>query len=151
MTSSQTPESLKIEHQEFRDQLHAAIAVGGRTGEAAQEVMKVLQPHILLEQEFAMPPLTLLRDIANDNVTPEMSRILSKTDVLKEELPRMLDEHKMIVGALRKLMQVATEEKYQGFARFAQKLILHAQTEEEILYPAAILVGEYLKLRLGKT
>jgi len=26
--------------------------------------------------------------------------------------------------------------------------MLHAQTEEEVLYPAAILVGEYLKLKL---
>jgi hypothetical protein len=33
-------------------------------------------------------------------------------------------------------------------ARFAEKLMLHAKTEEEVLYPAAILVGEYLKLKL---
>jgi len=33
-------------------------------------------------------------------------------------------------------------------ARFAEKLMLHAQTEEEVLYPAAILVGEYLKVKL---
>jgi len=26
--------------------------------------------------------------------------------------------------------------------------MLHAQTEEEVLYPAAVLVGEYLKLKL---
>jgi hypothetical protein len=26
---------------------------------------------------------------------------------------------------------------------------LHAQTEEEIYYPAAILIGEYLRLRLA--
>jgi len=28
--------------------------------------------------------------------------------------------------------------------------MLHAQNEEEVLYPAAILVGEHLKLRLQK-
>jgi hypothetical protein len=33
-------------------------------------------------------------------------------------------------------------------ARFAEKLMFHAQTEEEVLYPAAILVGEYLKVKL---
>jgi hypothetical protein len=31
---------------------------------------------------------------------------------------------------------------------FAERLKQHAKTEEEVLYPAAILVGEYLKLRL---
>jgi len=30
-------------------------------------------------------------------------------------------------------------------------LMLHAKTEEEVLYPAAILVGEYLKLKLEET
>jgi hypothetical protein len=34
-------------------------------------------------------------------------------------------------------------------ARFAEKLRLHARTEEGVLYPAAILVGEYLKLILN--
>ena len=34
------------------------------------------------------------------------------------------------------------------FVHFAEKLTLHAQTEEEVLYPASILVGDYLKLRM---
>jgi hypothetical protein len=35
-------------------------------------------------------------------------------------------------------------------AGFAEKLTLHAQTEEEVLYPAALLVGRYVKLSLRK-
>ena len=30
------------------------------------------------------------------------------------------------------------------YVHFAEKLTMHAQTEEQVLYPAAILVGEYL-------
>ncbi len=151
MTKPQIPEVLKIEHEEFHDELGKAARAGGKTGEAAGAVLKVLHPHILLEEEFAIPPLKLLPRLAAGTVTPDMGRMLAKTDGLKEELTRMLDEHKLIVAALTSLMQAATEEKQYGFARFAQKLILHAQTEEEILYPAAILVGEYLKLRLGRS
>lgn len=151
MKNSQAPESLKIEHQEFREQLQAAAAAGGRTGEAAKGVLEVLQPHIVMEQELAMPPLTVLRQIAYDKVTAEMVPMLSKAQTLKEQIPRMLKDHKLIVGALRTLMQAATEEKHHGFAGFAQKLILHAQVEEEIFYPAAVLVGEYLKLKLAST
>jgi hypothetical protein len=69
---------------------------------------------------------------------------------MKSEFPRMLEEHKSIVAALQKLLQAATAEGHVGYARLAQRLILHAQTEEEIFYPASILVGEYLKLKLGK-
>ena len=36
-----------------------------------------------------------------------------------------------------------------GKYTFAQKLIHHAQQEEEVFYPASILVGEYVKKRLG--
>ncbi|MGH9363764.1 MAG: hemerythrin domain-containing protein [Thermoanaerobaculia bacterium] len=144
------PESLQFEHRELREHLDKAVAAPGRTGEAAREVVKVLQPHILLETEFAMPPLTLLPKLARGEVTPDMARFIDKTDAFKAELPRMLDEHKLIVGTLRTLLQAATAEKVPVAAQFAQKMIMHAQMEEEVLYPAAILVGEYLRLRMGK-
>jgi hypothetical protein len=148
--AAQTPESLEFEHRELREQLDRAAAASGRTGEAAREVMKVLAPHIRLEREFAMPPLCAIAQIARGEITPDMARFIDKTDAFKAELPRMLDEHKLIVEALRSLMQAAAAEKQPGAAQFAQKMIQHAQLEEEILYPAAILVGEYLRLKLGK-
>lgn len=33
---------------------------------------------------------------------------------------------------------------------FAEKLELHARTEEEVLYPASILVGRWLKLKMAE-
>lgn len=148
--ASKSPEALEFEHRELREQLEKAMASPGRTGEAAREVMKVLEPHILLEREFAMPPLACLAQIARGEIAPDMRRFIDKTDAFKAELPRMLDEHKLIVNALRTLMQAATVEKQPGAAQFAQKMIQHAQMEEEILYPAALLVGEYLRLKMGK-
>lgn len=149
--SSKTPESLEYEHRELREHLEKAAASPGRTGEAAREVVNVLLPHILLEREFAMPPLAALARIARGEITPDMEGFIDKTDAFKAELPRMLDEHKLIVAALRGLMQAAVAEKQQGFAQFAQKMIVHAQMEEEVLYPAAILVGEYLRLKMGRS
>jgi hypothetical protein len=144
------PESLEFEHNELSEQLEKAMDSPGRTGEAACEVMKVLGPHILLEREFAMPPLSRLAQIARGEITPDMARFIDKTNAFKAALPRMLDDHKLIVAALRTLMQAAAAEKQPGAAQFAQKMIMHAQMEEEILYPAAILVGEYLRLQMGK-
>ncbi|MCC2663020.1 MAG: hypothetical protein K0S35_942, partial [Geminicoccaceae bacterium] len=34
--------------------------------------------------------------------------------------------------------------------QFAEKLKLHAQTEEQVLYPAAIVLGDYVRLKLNK-
>jgi hypothetical protein len=147
---NEVPACLDIEHAELREQLATAAAAGGRTGEAARGVMAVLRPHILLEEEFAIPPLTLLPRLAKGEISSDMKRYQVLAETLKAELPRMLDEHGLIVKALRELMKAAQEEGQTGYARFAQKMILHAQTEEEILYPASILVGEILRTRFAK-
>ena len=60
----------------------------------------------------------------------------------------MLEEHKMIIEALHNLITASRNENKSQYVEFAEKLMLHAQTEEEVMYPAAILVGEYIKLKL---
>ena len=72
------------------------------------------------------------------------------TQRLKAELPAMLAEHEQIVGALDKLRAAARESGLAEYERFADALVLHAQTEEQVLYPAAIVVGEYIAARSGK-
>ena len=142
------PESLKAEHVELHEDLARAIKSGGKTAEAARAVEEVLHPHFLKEEEYALPPLGLLSSLAAGNVTPEMRTIIAMTDKLKADLPHMLQEHKAIVSALEKLRAMAKQEGKPEHALFAEKLMMHARNEEEVLYPAAILVGEYLKMRL---
>lgn len=72
------------------------------------------------------------------------------TDALRKELPRMLEEHKRIRAATEKLRLAAREEKAPAQERLAETLAVHAQTEEEVLYPAAILVGDVIRARMAK-
>ena len=58
----------------------------------------------------------------------------------------MLAEHQSIVAALDKLSAAAKEAGKLEYVEFAEDLKLHAQTEEEVTYPAAILIGEYVRL-----
>ena len=141
------PKPLKLEHEELHAELVTATKASGRTGEAATAVAKVLHEHFVKEEEFALPPLGLLPALARDEVDETAKSVLSMTDRLKSEMSEMLEEHKMVVAALKNLIAAAEAEKNPEHARFAEKLMLHAQTEEEVLYPAVILVGEYLKLR----
>jgi hypothetical protein len=144
------PSDAKPEHRELHERLSKARRLGGRTAQAAQSLMEVLFPHILLEEKYAAPPLSLLSRLAGGEVTEDMSHVIRRSEKLKSELPKMLEDHRRIVAALASLMQAAAEEKHEGYAEFGQKLIRHAQQEEEYLYPAAILVGEYVKLKLGR-
>jgi len=90
----------------------------------------------------------LLADLAKGHIIEDMKSVLSMTDKLKADLPHMLEEHKQIVQALDKFADIAKKLKRMEYVEFAENLKLHAKTEEEVMYPAAILVGEYLKLKL---
>ena len=146
------PEPLVMEHEELHEELVKATKAGGKTGEAAKAVATLLHPHFVKEEEYALPPLGLLSFLAegNDMQKDEIESVLKMTDRLKEELPLMLMEHKQIVAALETLSTAAEEENKPEYVNFSQKLILHARTEEEVLYPTSILIGEYVKLKLQK-
>jgi hypothetical protein len=141
---------LKVEHEELHDQLRKATLESGAVGEAAKVVAKVLHPHFLKEEEYALPPLGLLPALARGQVTADLAAVLPMTEKLKAELNEMLAEHQGIVAALRTLSDVAKREGKPEYAEFAEKLILHAQTEEEVSYPTAILIGEYVKVKLNR-
>ncbi|HKT31650.1 MAG TPA: hemerythrin domain-containing protein [Gammaproteobacteria bacterium] len=143
------PDSVIAEHAALHAELEQIIHSGGKTGQAAQAVAAVLEPHFVKEEKYALPPLALLGDLAGGKLSPQMAAILPLTDELKRSLPQMLAEHQQIVTALNHLSAVAKAEHKTDAERFAHELIHHAQTEEQITYPAAILVGEYVRLRLS--
>ncbi len=141
---------MKIEHEELHNELRKATREKGPLGDSAKAVAKVLHPHFMKEEEYALPPLGLLNELAEGRASAKMKDVLTMTDRLKEELDQMLKEHKQIVIALKKLVADAEKEKKPEYVKFADKLALHAKTEEEVYYPASILIGKYLKLKLRK-
>jgi len=144
------PPSLKHEHGEMRASLEFSAKSPGKCGEAAREVARLLVPHFKKEEEYALPPLDALTVLAGGRVPDNPEAIIAKADRLKQELSEMLREHKAIAKALDHLYDTATGDQRPELARFARKLLLHAQMEEQIYYPASLLIGEYLKLRATK-
>lgn len=143
------PESMKIEHEGLHVELTRAIESGGETGVAAQAVADLLHKHFVKEEEYALPPLGLLPQLARGEVTPEMSEVLPLTDALKADLGEMLQEHQGIVAALERLAQAGEKENKPEAVEFTHALKLHAQNEEQVAYPTALLIGEYVRLKLG--
>ena len=145
------PRSVQTEHEASHNILKESTRAMGRVGSAAQELAKILHPHFVREEEIALPPLGLLSRLAGGDFTADMADILPMTDALKRELPQMLEEHKAIRAAVENLRVAARAENAEKYERLANDLALHAQTEEELLYPAAILVGEMIRARLRQT
>ena len=142
------PRPMKIEHEELHGMLRKATKEPGEIGEAAIAVAKLMHPHFIKEEEYALPPLGLLRSLSEGKVTPEMAEVLTLTDKLKAELPQMLAEHKLIVAALEKLSAAAEKAGKVEYVDFSKALMLHAQTEEEVAYPTSIIVGEFVREKL---
>ena len=143
------PESMKLEH----DELHAALArltrAGGRTGEAAKAVAKVLHAHFVKENEYALPPLSLLVPLSEGRFDPAMADVLELTDKLAADMPAMLSEHGNIVIALKALTDAAAAENKTEGVQFARMLTAHARMEEQVTYPTALLIGRYVRSRVA--
>ena len=143
------PESMKLEH----DELHAALVrltrAGGRTGEAAKAVAKVLHAHFVKENEYALPPLSLLGPLSQGKFDPAMADVLKLTDKLAADMPAMLSEHGDIVTALEALTEAATAEGNSEGVQFSSMLTAHAQMEEQVTYPTALFIGRYVKSKVA--
>ena len=149
-TMVKIPQSIQAEHKAIHNALTEATKAPGRVGVAARELAAVLGPHFQREDEIALPPLGLLAPLAAGETPAGMKEALSMSDALRKELPRMLEEHKHIRAATEKLRTVAREENASAQEQFAEQLAAHATSEEEVLYPAAILVGDIIRTRMAK-
>lgn len=143
------PTPLQQEHERLHEQLRQATSAGGEVGALARTLAKLMHPHFVKEDRIALPPLGLLATLARGEVNPEMAGVLELTDQLEAELPAMLAEHGTIVEALQRLRDAAQRAGRTEIVEFAQQLMQHARTEEEVMYPAAILVGQVVRQRLA--
>lgn len=139
------PETLTQEHEALHARLNEALQVGGAVATATRNLIDKLHPHFVREEEIAMPPLGLLAPLSNGDYSREMDQVLAYTDALAEELPRMLEEHQGIKVAVEQLRDAAKAAGREDIVAFCDDLRAHAQSEEQVLYPAALLVGELVR------
>ena len=146
------PRSVQIEHAAIHSALEDATKAPDPVGKAARALAEVLHPHFVREEQIALPPLGLLARLAGGTrlTDAEVAEALDMTDSLRRELPRMLDEHKRIRKAVESLLAVAQAEHAVRYVQLAEQLALHAQSEEEVLYPAAVLVGDVIRAQIKR-
>ena len=137
------PEPIAAGHEELYARMEAATAV-----------MKALGPHFQKEEEYALPQLGLLPGLVGAplaegaSLTPEQRKeLIARTEQLRTELPQMLEEHQAIAAALEDLRKAAEQAGEPAYARLAEEIGVHAKTEEEVLYPTALLIGDYARLQ----
>jgi hypothetical protein len=143
--SFEIPKSMQIEHEGLHSDLAKLTRAGGRTGKAAQNLASVLDPHFQKENQYALPTLGLLVPLSEGKFDCGMAAVLSMTNKLQADMPTMLSEHKEISAAVSQLRNAASSENKAEGVKFADELTAHAQSEEQITYPTALLIGLYVK------
>jgi hypothetical protein len=141
------PLSLLEEHAELHTGLETAARLPGETGAAARKVLAVITPHFQDEQRRVYPLLRVLPLLGNGHVEPWMADLLPVADRLPAELDAYRRAHLTIDGVLDELHTAAWRENHQEYAFLADRIRRHEQMEQEICYPAALLVGECLRQR----
>ena len=144
------PQAMQAEHDELHSRLARLTGAGGRTGEAAKAVAKVLHAHFVKENEYALPPLSLLVPLSLGKFDPAMADVLKLTDRLAADMSAMLGEHRSIAAALKALAEAASAESKPEGVQFADMLNAHAQMEEQVTYPTVLLIGLYVKSKLAQ-
>jgi hemerythrin HHE cation binding domain-containing protein len=139
------PESLKREHEEAHDVLARASREPGLLGDAAKRLSRIIRPHVEKEETFALPPLGMLHQLVRGIHSPEEEAAAIMAWRLREDLENMIAEHRVIGAALEELLAAASAERRVEYAELATRLMHHMRLEEQVLYPATILVGDYLR------
>jgi hypothetical protein len=145
----QVPESLKSGHEAIHAALMRAAGEPGPLGENARTVARILSGHMLREEKFALRPLGLLKALARGETPGELGEVIKLVQALRFEMPQMLDEHRQVAQALRLLAGNAEAAGKPEYVALAEEIMVHAHLEEDVLYPAAMLVGRCAALLRG--
>lgn len=144
----EVPASIKNEHENLLDKIHKLTLYKDSTGHVAIKLDELIQHHFKEEEDFVLPPLGLLPLISDGKLPIQGKEIILLTEKLKSQLLHIKAEHQLIKAYVEELMHAAAMDNHPEVIEFEKELHKHATTEEEIFFPSAILVGEYLKLKL---
>jgi hypothetical protein len=140
------PASLKNAHDALHVTLKRAMREPGHIGETARKIMQLMDGHMLREEKFALRPLGLLMELGRGGKPRELAEAGRLAQGLRREMAQMVNEHRQIAELLRQLATEAGTQLKPEYVELAEDMILHAQMEEDVFYPAALLIGEYAAL-----
>ena len=145
------PQSIRLQHQEDEATLAELSRKPAPVGPAAKAALDLVKRHHQREAEYILPPLTLLPQLADGKVTPDMKWAIEMADQLKANREQIFQEHAQITDAMNALLQAAERAHNTAAAEFARGAVADSLADMEISEPTTILIGEYLRSKLPAT
>lgn len=144
------PASLKALHESLHATLKRATRETGRTGEAARKLLPLLERQFEREEAFALPMLSLLPSLAQGDPAPATHDALRLVDQLSDERASLLAAYRGIRVELRTLAAAAEAGGKPEYLDVVEDLVMYARLAEEVLYPAALLAGAFIRREAGQ-
>jgi hypothetical protein len=142
------PQSMRVEHQNTLEQLTALSHKHGPVGVEASKALALFKQHLQREDEFILPPLTLLHDLADGKISPDMKWAIAMADRVKAEREKTFQEHTQITDAMNALAAAARKAHDTAALDFAEAAVADSLTDLELMEPMTIVIGDYLKAKL---
>ena len=142
------PQSVALEHKSVLAYLRRIAEKPTAEGAAAQKVIDILVPHMAKEEEFILPPLTLLPEMAAGKITPDMRWAIAMTDRVKAEQADLLKIHDGLSEAFIELLGAADAAGDDVTVGFTKDLAADDLGDREVTEPLIVLIGKVLRSRL---
>lgn len=142
------PQSQVYEHTQTMEQLAVLAHRKGAVGVAARNAQALFKRHIAREEEYILPPLTLLPDLADGKVTPDMAWAVAMADRVKADREKIFQEHTEVTGAMNALYAAGQRAHDKEAIALAQSAAVDSLNDSEIMEPMALLIGDYLRAKL---
>jgi len=143
----EVPAQILKDHNRFLERLKPITSYEDSTGIVARELYEVMEFHFKEEEDYVLPPLGILPSLAKGELPEESKKVIQLTEKFRKNRDVMLAEHQMIKHFLEEMMAVAAKENHPELSGYDEELEKHSELEEEILFPAVLVIGDYLKLK----
>jgi hypothetical protein len=145
------PQSLVLEHRETMDRLTVLAQRPGQVGVIAGQALALFKRHTQREMDYILPPLTLLPDLADGHVTPDMRWALVMADRVRADREEIFQEHTEVTDVLNALLVAGQAAHDQEAVDFAQSAATDSLNDIELLEPTVVMIGDVLRARLGES
>lgn len=140
----EVPASIKQQHTYLLNLIKLHSQSRDSAGILAGKLVETMDHHFKEEEDFVFPLLGVLPLLAKGEMPDQVEKLTEMANRFRSNSGHMIAEHQMIAAQLDELLHISTDPDW---AKFRTELHSHAQLEEEIYFPAAILTGEYLLLK----
>jgi len=144
----QIPQAIQMEHDDTIAQLTTLAQRPAPVGPMAEKALEMVKRHIQRENEYILPPLTLLAALAEGKVNNEMKWAIAMADKVKANREDIFIEHSRITDVMSALLSAAETAGDTEAADAAKSMVAGSLGDMEVEEPTTILIGEYLRSRL---